>query len=140
MSDAGVAEQHVTYRIEPISQRLWRGDEEVRLRPKAFALLYHLVQRADQVVTKRELLDAVWSGTGVSDSVLKVCILDIRRALGDEARAGRLIETRHRRGYRLVASICRRDAEEIVWCATSISRRTSTDLARQSPDGGHRDV
>jgi DNA-binding winged helix-turn-helix (wHTH) protein len=106
-----------TFRLEPRTQRLWRGDDEVRLRPKAFALLHHLLQRADQVVSKRELLETIWLGTDVSDAVLKVSIFDIRRALGDRPGGGRLIETRHRRGYRLMASICRRESEQIVWCA-----------------------
>jgi len=56
-------------------------------------------------VSKQELLDAIWPGVFVADGALKVCIREIRRALGDDARTPRIIETAHRRGYRLMASV-----------------------------------
>ena len=80
------------------------------LRPKATALLEHLLRHSGELVTKQQLLDAVWPDTSVSDAVLRVCISEIRRALGDGATGTRLIETRHGRGYRLNAPIVERES------------------------------
>jgi len=54
---------------------------------------------------KDELLDAVWAGTVVSDTVLKSCIRELREALGDDAQAPQYIATVHRRGYRFIAPL-----------------------------------
>ena len=73
---------------------------EVPLRAQAFAVLRYLAERPGRVVGKAELMDAVWPGVAVTDDSLVQAIGDIRRALGDEARA--VIRTVPRRGYRLV--------------------------------------
>ena len=77
----------------------------VALTPKALAVLAYLAAHPGQLVSKRELLDAVWPGVFVADGVLKVCVREIRRALGDDVKAPRFIETAHRRGYRFVAPV-----------------------------------
>jgi DNA-binding winged helix-turn-helix (wHTH) protein len=77
----------------------------VPLTPKAYALLEYLVANAGRLATKRELLDALWPRQIVTDGVLKVCVRELRRALGDDARAPRVIETAHRRGYRFIALV-----------------------------------
>ena len=64
-----------------------------------------LVARAGQPVSKEDLFATVWSDTAVSDDALTSCIQELRRALGDDARQPRYIETRHRRGYRFVAPL-----------------------------------
>ncbi|HTG72893.1 MAG TPA: AAA family ATPase, partial [Terriglobia bacterium] len=81
---------------------LWRGSQEIKLRPKAFAVLDHLVGRPGQLVTKEELLNAVWPGTFVGEAVLKVAIRQVRVALHDDPASPRFIETAHRRGYRFI--------------------------------------
>ena len=78
----------------------------MHLTPKARAVLGHLILQADRLVTKDELLDTLWPGVFVGDGVLKVCIHEIRSALGDDARLPSFIETSHRRGYRFVAPLC----------------------------------
>jgi DNA-binding winged helix-turn-helix (wHTH) protein/predicted ATPase len=88
--------------------RLSRGDVDVELRPKALAVLCHLVERPGRIVGKQELLGEVWAGTSVSDTVLKVCIREIRDALGDDAKAPRYVETVPRRGYRFVERVVER--------------------------------
>src|SRR5215510_6491833 len=93
------------FRLDPANQRLNCNDRVISLRPKTFGVLLHLAQRARQLVTKDELLDAVWSGVSVSDAVLKGCIREIRDALGDDPAAPRFIETAHRRGYRFIAPV-----------------------------------
>ena len=88
-----------------ITRSLWRGTTEVRLTPKAFAVLHCLVERHGQLVTKDALLERVWPGTVVGDAVLKVCVREIRKALGDEVGAPRFVATVHRRGYRFIADV-----------------------------------
>jgi DNA-binding winged helix-turn-helix (wHTH) protein len=75
---------------------LRRGDAEIRLRPKAFDVLAFLAQHAGRVVSKRELLDAVWPDAFVTEDSLVQCLVEIRRALGSDAV---LIRTVPRRGY-----------------------------------------
>src|SRR5262249_23206534 len=85
--------------------RLWRGPEATHLTRKAFAVLHYLVEHAQQLVTKDELLEVVWSQTHVSEAALAVCIREIRQALGDHPRTPRFIETVHGRGYRFLATV-----------------------------------
>src|SRR4030095_6600708 len=93
------------FRLDPANQRLSRGDTPITLRPKAFALLLYLLQHPDQLVTKEELLEACWPETSVTDTVLKVCIREIREALSDNPKAPSFIDTAHRRGYRFIGRI-----------------------------------
>lgn len=94
-----------SFRFEPLTARLWAGDSEIKLTRKAGAVLDLLVGRAGQPVTKQELFDTVWSNTVVSDDALATCIQELRKALGDDAKQPRYIETRHRYGYRFVAKL-----------------------------------
>jgi len=89
--------------LDLTAEQLLEGGEVVALTPKAFAVLRRLVEDGGQLVSKEELLRAGWAKTHVSDGVLKVIILEIRRALGDDPAAPRFIETVPRRGYRFVA-------------------------------------
>jgi len=93
------------YRFDVETGRLWSGAEEVRLTPKASAVLKALVMQAGTPVSKDDLFASVWSGTAVSDDALTSCIQELRRALEDDARQPRFIETRHRRGYRFIAEL-----------------------------------
>jgi DNA-binding winged helix-turn-helix (wHTH) protein/tetratricopeptide (TPR) repeat protein len=79
---------------------LWRDDTLVPLPPKPFAVLATLVAHAGQVVTKEALFAAAWPDTAVTDGVLKGCIRQIRRALGESTGTASYIATVHRRGYR----------------------------------------
>jgi DNA-binding winged helix-turn-helix (wHTH) protein/tetratricopeptide (TPR) repeat protein len=91
------------FRLDPINERLWRGRQAIPLRPKAFAVLCYLAEKPGQLVTKEELLQAVWPESFVTDAVLKVSIREIRQAVGDDPETPQFIETIHRRGYRFIA-------------------------------------
>jgi len=91
------------FRLDPSNARLWRGEHAVALTPKAFAVLAYLLQHPGRLVTKEELLQAVWADSLVTDASLKVCIGEVRKALRDRAQKPRFIETVHRRGYRFIA-------------------------------------
>jgi predicted ATPase/DNA-binding winged helix-turn-helix (wHTH) protein len=84
---------------------LWRDTQAIKLRPKAFAVLDYVLGRPGQLVTKEELLNAVWPDTFVGEAVLKVTIRQIREALGDDPKSPRFIETAHRRGYRFIGQL-----------------------------------
>ncbi len=76
---------------------LLRDDQEVGLRPKSFEVLCYLVENRGRLISKRELMDAIWIDTFVTEDSLVQCLIDVRRALGDSSR--RLIRTVPRRGY-----------------------------------------
>ena len=100
--------QHVSFgrfRFEPASGRLWADQRELKLTRKAAAVLGLLIERAGEPVTKQELFASVWSNTVVSDDALTTCIQELRKALGDDAKQPRYIETRHRYGYCFVADV-----------------------------------
>jgi TolB-like protein/DNA-binding winged helix-turn-helix (wHTH) protein/Flp pilus assembly protein TadD len=81
---------------------LRRSGAEVELRPQAFDMLSFLARHAGRVVTKDELIAAVWPGLVVTDDSIARCISDIRRALGDVEQ--RLVKTVPRRGYTLAVA------------------------------------
>jgi TolB-like protein len=81
---------------------LMSGTREIRLTPKALALLSFLAERQGEVISKDELFAAVWPETAVGDAALVTCIQELRSALKDDARQPRYIETLHRRGYRFI--------------------------------------
>lgn len=76
---------------------LLRAGEEVRLRPKSFHVLRHLVERHGTLVPKAELMDVVWGQTAVTDDALTQCLIDIRRALDDSDKT--TIRTVPKRGF-----------------------------------------
>src|SRR5262245_428854 len=100
------------FSLDLINECLWRGSEEIKIRPKAFALLNYLLNRSGQLVTKDELLKAVWPETFVGDAVLKVTVQQLRDALEDDPKSPRFIETSHRRGYRFIAEIAKPKQQE----------------------------
>jgi len=76
---------------------LLHGQQEIKLRPKSFEVLRYLVQNNGRLISKDELIHAVWIDTAVTDDSLVQCLKDIRRALSDEAQE--IIRTVPRRGY-----------------------------------------
>ena len=81
------------------------GSEVIPLRHRALSVLHCLARRPNRLVTREELLATVWPGVSVSDVVLAVCVSELRKVLGDSARAPRFIATVHGRGYRFIASV-----------------------------------
>jgi DNA-binding winged helix-turn-helix (wHTH) protein len=93
------------FQLDPANARLCRGGEPVALAPKPFDVLCHLVERPGELVTKDQLLDALWPNLNVTESSLSYAINAVRIALGDNAQAPRFIETVTRRGYRFIAPV-----------------------------------
>jgi hypothetical protein len=77
------------FRLDAAGERVWEGSRTLTLRPKAFAILRYLIARPGELITKQELLEAVWPGTFITDGVLKESIRQLRDALGDGLAAPR---------------------------------------------------
>ena len=93
------------FRMDVANEQLWREGRLVPLQAKAFAVLRYLVEHAGRLVTRRELTDAIWPDTVVSESVLRGYIRTLRDVLGDAAERPQFIETAARRGYRFIGPI-----------------------------------
>lgn len=92
----------------PARQKLLHGDAPVRIGSRALEILTVLVERAGELVTKRELIARVWPTTVVDDSNLKVNMAALRRILGDGGPHDvRYIATVNGRGYKLIAPVTR---------------------------------
>jgi adenylate cyclase len=107
-------DQHVTFghfRFELPTARLWQDGVEVRLTRKAAQVLAALLEQPGTPVSKQALFATVWRGTVVSDDALVTCIQELRKALGDDSKQPRFIETRHRLGYRFAAEVSGSQAE-----------------------------
>ena len=92
------------FHVDRVDGRLRRGDVELALRVKSFGLLRYLAENPGRLVTRAELLHAVWPGAAVSESVVRVSIQEVRAALGDDPMVPRFIETVGRQGYRFNAA------------------------------------
>ncbi len=97
--------------FDTASLRLSKGGVPVELEPKAVDVLRLLIAHRDRLVTKEELLDAVWADTFVTPNVLTRVVAQLRKGLGDDARESRYIETVTKRGYRFIAPVTARPAD-----------------------------
>jgi len=79
------------------------GNAEIELRPKSFLLLRYLVENSGRLVSRGELLKALWPNVIATDESVTRCVSDVRMALGDSAQ--RIIKTLPKRGYVLTASV-----------------------------------
>ncbi len=108
-------------------RELRRGPEVVALEPQVFDLLTYLVQNHDRVVSKDDLIAAIWEGRIVSESTLTSRINAARKAVGDSGRDQKLIRTFTRKGFRFVGEVCAQQSGAQV-----------LDLAGQSAEGTNR--
>src|SRR6185295_15336516 len=93
------------FQLDLSAGRLSGHSGPIPLSPKALAVLEYLAARPGRLIGKDELLAAIWPGVFLGGGALKVCVSEIRHALGDDARKPRIIETAHRRGYRFIAEV-----------------------------------
>jgi DNA-binding winged helix-turn-helix (wHTH) protein/predicted ATPase len=100
------------FRLDLESEQLFRGAERVRLRPKTSAVLRHLLGHAGHLVTRAELVTAVWHDAHGSEALPKGSIRELREAFGDDVAAPRFVESVGRRGYRFVAAVTFTDGAE----------------------------
>ena len=89
---------------------LLRDGEEVKLRPKTFETLRHLVENSGRLISKDEMIAAVWPDTSVTDDSLVQCLIEIRRALGADGQ--QIVKTVPRRGYIFAAKVTQNDLDK----------------------------
>jgi eukaryotic-like serine/threonine-protein kinase len=133
------------FRVDPDHRQLLREDRPVPLPPKSFDILLVLVENSEKVVSKDELLKAVWPDTFVEESNLAQGIFVLRKTLGDTVEQKRYIVTVPGRGYRFAGTVRalaveeeQKDAveradgkeEQIVVASRSLAKVT---LERESP-------
>ncbi len=92
-------------RIHPLNRTLKRGGEIVPLPSRAFDVLLLLIEKRGDVASKTELLTTIWPDTHVDETSLPVMISLLRRALGDDGRRQKYIQTVSKCGYRLIGEI-----------------------------------
>lgn len=98
------------FQLDSVNECLWRGSARLSLTPKAFKILYCLVENVGRTVTKDEFMEQVWPGTYVGEENLKVYIRELRGLLHDEAGKPKFIETYRDKGYRFIAPIMEEDS------------------------------
>jgi DNA-binding winged helix-turn-helix (wHTH) protein len=112
--------------LDPGRRTLSRADSPVSLTPKAFDVLLFLAQNSNRLVTKEELLQAVWGDTFVEEGNLTQYISHLRKALGDNSEDIRLIVTIARKGYQFTARVTVAEAADIAKQATLQANATET--------------
>lgn len=111
------------FTLEPARLELRHSGQPVDIEPQVFHLLLHLIANRDRVVGKDELLETVWKGRVVSDATLNSRINAVRRSVGDNGKAQKIVRTFAKRGFRFVAEV------------TEETRRTP-DIDRKVEGGG----
>jgi Tol biopolymer transport system component/DNA-binding winged helix-turn-helix (wHTH) protein len=91
--------------IEPQLNTIARDDQSNRLEPKVMQVLQCLSNTAGEVVSKEQLMRAVWTDTIVTDDVLTRAVSELRKAFRDDSKEPRYIQTIPKRGYRLIAQV-----------------------------------
>jgi DNA-binding winged helix-turn-helix (wHTH) protein len=81
------------------TRELLENGQRLHVSPKAFEVLHLLLEQRPRVVSKAELHDRVWAGSFVGDANLSVTVAEIRQAIGDDPKEGKVIRTVHRVGY-----------------------------------------
>ena len=121
------------YLLDLDRRELTRGSRPIAIGPQVFDLLVHLVENREHVVSKDDLLDAVWGGRIVSESTLTSHINAVRKAIGDNGEEQRLLRTVARKGFRFVGEIRQADAPDGV-VSPRAERATSDEPAAASFD------
>jgi DNA-binding winged helix-turn-helix (wHTH) protein/TolB-like protein len=118
---------------------LFRGGEEIKLRPKSFETLKHLVENSGRLISKNELIAAVWPDTSVTDDSLVQCLIEVRRALGENGQ--QIIKTVPRRGYIFDSEVTSEDlsaraliySDEVEGISVTIEEEAEAELSSILP-------
>ena len=114
------------YTLDTERRELHRGADAVSITPQVFDLLDYLIRKRERVVSKDDLISAVWNGRTVSDAALTTRLNAARNAIGDSGDEQRLIKTLPRKGFRFVGTV--REAQNGL-AAIALNRRLPVDDA-----------
>ena len=132
------------FTVSPSRRILIRDGREVPLIPRYFDLLVLLLERRDQAVHRRDILDVVWYDVVVSDGALSQAIRTLRRALDDTAREPAFIRTVSRHGYRFIHPEVVEDEDAVLPITSpaiavdpgrAVDGRPVRDRPRPAPEG-----
>jgi len=115
------------YRLDAEPAGLWRDGQLISLPPKVLEMLILLVAKQGEIVTREELLDAVWPDTHVEEGNIKYTVSLLRKALGKE-----LVQTIPRRGYRFVARVSTTPANGARAAASSVGVMMPAETAKDA--------
>ena len=122
------------FEINIARHELRRAGAIVHIEPQVFDLLVHLVRNRDRIVSKDELIDAIWHGRAVSEATLSSRISAARRALGDSGYGQSLIRTLHKRGFRFVGDVDEDSSVPTAVVVEKAAKPVSTDEPPARPD------
>ncbi len=106
------------FEIDLSTREVRRNDVPLGIEPKVFDLLVFLINNANRVVSRDDMIGAVWDGRILSDATVSSCVKAVRNALGDDGKTQKFVRTIHGRGFRFVGSFTDHDAE----CSTGLAR------------------
>ena len=119
------------FTVDVADRRLVRDATVVAVPPKAFDLLVVLLRRPGALVTKQELLNAVWPATFVEEGILTVYVAQLRKQLGDTFRPASYVETVSGFGYRFIAPVSAPSSAAGLATSPSVRRAETDDLLEQ---------
>ena len=119
--------------VEPNLNRMTRENEKVCVEPKVIEVLAYLADYPGEVLSKEQIIHAVWQDTYVGDEVLRYSITELRKAFRDDAKNPLVIQTIARRGYRLIAPVTKKAAA--AESRRSIAVLAFTDLSSAKDQG-----
>lgn len=97
--------QFCGFRLDTINQELWRGSEQLELRPKTFQFLLYLASNPQRLISREELLANVWGDARAAEGLLRVYSFELRGLLGDDPKHPQILATLYRRGYRFLPEV-----------------------------------
>jgi len=118
------------YSFDTERRELRQGTDAVSITPQVFDLLVYLIRNRERVVSKDDLISAVWTGRIVSDAALTTRLNAARNAIGDSGEKQRLIKTLPRRGFRFVGTV-----REAPMCASTATVACPGDQSDAVPGG-----
>ncbi len=123
------------FRLEPAEHRLTRDNQQVSLPPKTFELLVYLVENHGRLVTKDQIMRAVWPGSFVEDANLTVSISALRKILGKDDSDLQYIETVPKRGYRFTVPVTEVKSPESIPTQRGEEASSLAGISRFEPQG-----
>ena len=133
MKNSEIVYRFGEFALDPRKRTLSRGDSPVSLTAKAFDVLLFLAQNPNRLVTKEELLKAVWGNTFVEEGNLTQYISLLRKALGDTSEHDRVIVTIARKGYQFARDVTVAEAEKSPAAAQPALEVPADEAVREAP-------
>ena len=119
------------FRLETTQSRLWHGEQAILLRRRSFEMLRYFAEHPGRLITKAELRQHVWSGIHVNDTVLRVCVWEIRAALGDVAEAPQYLQTVRGQGYQFYVQVDGAVSPPVVAGPIIVGRQREVDTLEE---------